>query len=256
MNKKIIALALAILFIATAFTACKKDFEMTKINGKEYPVAKDENGELIINENNEIAVLVTDRDEEVLTYSNGEEQTYWVQMSQDTVYEDYIQNKDYKLGVPEGWTGSEEGRVIKDKTDNKCYIKFTKHKELEAEESLESYLETIDLQDTVIADTFADTEAMADLVKQNPQYEQFVGCTYTIDKDTTVITNKTLNCMVRTHKIVDKDGNVVHYVENYYFVAGGYIYSINYICEGGNGYDQSFNFRSYVSESFTFKGEK
>ena len=35
MSKKILALALAIVFIATAFTACKKGPELTEINGVE-----------------------------------------------------------------------------------------------------------------------------------------------------------------------------------------------------------------------------
>ena len=49
MNKKILALALAIVFIATAFTACKKELETMKINGGEYPVYRDDKGELLTN---------------------------------------------------------------------------------------------------------------------------------------------------------------------------------------------------------------
>lgn len=256
MNKKILALALAIVFIATAFTACKNGPELTEVNGMELPLATDKEGNTIINDSNQIAVLVTDENNEVLTYADGENQTHWAQLPGDLVKDDYIENSLYKLGVPSGWEGKENGRVIKKNTDDKCYIKFTQHKKLETEETLDSYLEAIDMQDTLIADTFADSEAMAELAASNPQYAQFAGCEYTLGKDTAVLTSKTLNCQIRTHKIVNAEGEVVHYVENYYFVAGGYIYSINYICEGGEGYEQSFNFRNYVSESFTFKGDK
>lgn len=256
MSKKIIALALAIVFIATAFTACKRGPELTKINGGEYPLATDRDGNTIVNDENKVAVLVTDREKEVLTYADGEDQTYWLQLSGDIVAEDYVQSALYKLGIPEGWTGTEYGRVIKDKTDDKCYIKFAKMKNLKEEESLESYLENVDLQDTLIADTFADEEAMQELIKKNPQYAQFAGCKYTIAKDQATITSKSLNCTIRIHKIVDKENNVIHYAENYYFVFDKVIYQVAYICENGEGYDGSFNFAQYIAGNFTFKGKK
>ena len=83
MNKKILAVALAILFIATAFTACKTKLDMTEINGTEFPLLTDKNGETIINEDNQVAVIVTDRDGEVITYENG---------------------RAFECGEPIGWT--------------------------------------------------------------------------------------------------------------------------------------------------------
>ena len=55
-----------------------------------------------------------------------------------------------------------------------------------------------------------------------------------------------------TYKIIDSDGKVTHYAENYYFTAGTMIYSVNYACMNGIGYDESFSFASYVSTNFIY----
>ena len=99
MNKKILAVALAMLFIVTAFTACKSKLDMTEINGNEYPLATDKDGNTIINEENRIAVIVTDENEEVITYTDGEDQTYWLQLDGDYVTDDMVQGKLYKFGI-------------------------------------------------------------------------------------------------------------------------------------------------------------
>lgn len=254
MNKKILALALAIVFIATAFTACKKGPELTEINGNEYPLETNKDGETIVNEDNQIAVLVTDRNNEVLTYENGENQTHWVQISGPLVIEDKLQTKEYTFGIPEGWEGNEiSGRVVKEGTDGQCYIQAVKVATLKGEESLDTYLESVDAQNTAIAEAFADEEQMNALIEQNPDIAEYKGCKYTVAKNTRMLTSVSLNCQVRTHKIVDKDGKLIHFAENYYFVADKSIYKLDYICEGGNGYDESFNFSSYIAENFTFK---
>ena len=145
MNKKIIALALAIVFVATAFVACKKEVETMKIYGNEYPVYRDDEGELIYNENNEIAILVTDRqNEEVITYEGGEPQTYWLPMDTDVVGDGFVQGNNYKLKVPSGWEGNEFGKVEKKRTDGKCYIEFKYLAKVEAGKTLDDMLLTQD----------------------------------------------------------------------------------------------------------------
>ncbi len=256
MNKKILALALAIVFIATAFTACKKGPELTEINGNEYPLAQDANGETIINEENQIAVLVTDRNNEVLTYADGENQTHWVQINGPLVMDDKIQTKEYSLGIPEGWEGNETaGRVIKKGTDSKCYIQVMKVATLTDEESLDTYLEQVDAQNTAIAETFEDEEQMNALIEKNPEFATYKGCKYTVAKNAAMI-SAGLNAQVRVNKIVDKSGKIIHFAENYYFVANKSIYKLDYICEGGTGYNDEFDFRQYISEGFTFKKTK
>ena len=176
MNKKILAVALALLFVVAAFTACKSKLDMTEINGNEYPLMTDKDGETIVNQDNQVAVLVTDREGEVITYADGEDQTYWLQLDGDYVTDDMIQGKLYKLGVPKGWTGNKYGRVEKDKTDGKCYIKFTTHSKLKAEETLETYLEIVDANDESIAEAINDPIQMEELIKKNPSFEMYKDC--------------------------------------------------------------------------------
>lgn len=237
MNKKILALALAIVFIATAFTACKQEYEMMKIGGKEYPIARDKEGNTIINEQNQIAILVTDSNEEVIKYENGEDQTYWVQLHSDLVSDDSIQNKDYKLGVPEGWTGLETGRITKNGTDDKCCIYFGYVTKVTKETTLETILEKLNEENAAAA---------AELERQ--------GQTVEIDEKTVTVTDKNISCNFLAYKITDENGKVIHYAENGLFEANKVIYQIAYVCMGGEGYDETFNFEQYVRENFTFKG--
>ena len=251
MNKKILAVALALLFVVTAFTACKSKLDMTEINGNEYPLMTDKDGETIVNQDNQVAVLVTDREGEVITYADGEDQTYWLQLDGDYVTDDMIQGKLYKLGVPKGWTGNKYGRVEKDKTDGKCYIKFTTHSKLKAEETLETYLEIVDANDESIAEAINDPIQMEELIKKNPSFEIYKDCKCTINKSTGMIVGS-ISVDIRTFKIVDKDGNVVHYTENYYFVSKGTVYSVDYACVDGEGYDAEFSFSNYIGKNFKF----
>ncbi|MBR2954145.1 MAG: hypothetical protein IKC45_07170 [Clostridia bacterium] len=255
MNKKILAVALAMLFIVTAFTACKSKLEMTEINGSEYPLMTDKSGNTIVNEENKVAVLVTDREGEVLTYADGEDQTYWLQLDGDYVTDDQVQGKLYKLGVPKGWTGNKYGRVVKDKTDENCYIKFTQHAELKKDETLETYLDIIDSNNEAVGEAINDPIQLAELIKKNPSFAAYEGCKYTHAEKTGTISGN-LSSEVRVYKIVDKDGNVIHYTENYYFVSNETVYSVDYACEGGEGYDESFDFAKYLGQNFTFKAPK
>ena len=219
MNKKILAVALAILFIATAFTACKTKLDMTEINGNEYPLLTDNHGETIVNESNQVAVIVTDREGEVITYENGEDQTYWLQLEGDYVTDNQVQGKLYKLGVLKGWTGNKYGRVEKNRTDGKCYIKFTNHKKLKADETFESYMDTVDATNDMIGDVINDPIQFEASLEKNPSLAVYKDCKYETTKSTATIGGK-YNAEYRTYKITDKNGKIVHYAENYYFTYG------------------------------------
>ena len=256
MSKKILALAIAIVFIATAFTACKKGPELTEINGKEYPLATDKDGQTVINDENQIAVLVTDKNNEVLTYENGENQTHWMQINGPLVVEGKVQSGKYSFDIPNGWEGEEiSGRVVKKGTDGDCYIQIMKVKTLKDKETLDTYLEQIDAQNTAIAEAFADEEQMAEIAKNDPSLATFAGCKYTVANNSCLIAEG-IHSMVRVNKIVDKNDKMIHYAENYYFVDGKDVYKVDYICENGTGYDKSFNFSQYLLNNFKFELEK
>ncbi len=238
MNKKILALALAIVFIATAFTACKNTPELTEINGKEYPLATNADGETIINEDNQIAVLVTDENDEVITYENGEDQTHWMQISGPVVVEDSVLTGEYTLNAPSGWEANSNGRVVKKNTNDDCYIHFVTNSKVSKHGSFEKYIESIDAQNDEVEVAF---EAQ--------------GYNVETEKASASIAGNTLNCVVRKYMVTDSTGNIIQYAENYYFVSGNDIHSINYVCENGEGYDESFNFAQFLSSGFEFHAD-
>ena len=214
MNKKVFAVALIIVSIATMFTACKK-YDLEKINGKEYAVYKDDSDNTVVNDENKVAVLVTDEDGEVITYENGEEQTRWVQNHNDTVLKDKVLGTNYTMGIPSGWEGSEFGKVIKKKTDKKCYIEFKQLKKLGLEDTLKGLLEVQDENDMLIGNALKDEAKMQEIIKQNPSQEDaikgLIGSTYTLDKKTVSITKDAIPCEVRIHKIVNASGKIILY---------------------------------------------
>lgn len=238
MSKKIIAILLVFTLVITCFVACQKQkYETTNINGVDVLLYTDENGNTVINDDNQLVAVVTDREGEIITYENGEEQTYNIQISGSWVGDGIIRHKDYELVVPEGWRGTENNKIIKKDTEDDCYITFIENKTLGENENFTEYLDAIEQQNKQFIDAFKEE-----------------GYTLTIDRKTTTIGTSGINYEWFTYKIVDGDGKVIHYVENYYFIAAKTIYSVNYICEEGAGYDETFNFGEYLKTGFTFKG--
>ena len=252
MDKKIIAVALVLVLMVTAFVGCGQKYKTTEIGGKDYLLQTDVEGNTIVKEEGIVAV-VTDRDGEIITYENGENQTYYVPIPGSLVIDGVVRGDNFKLNILDGWTSTDNNIIFKDKTDNKCYIQFTKIiDKFEKDENLDTYLEKVDEQDEKVAEAFSNEETMNNLIKDNPYIASFKGGKYTIEKSDTVLTTDSIHCQVRIHKIVDKDGKVVHYAENYYFVSYKSVYKLDFVCMDGEGYDETFNFKAYADENFKF----
>lgn len=235
MNKKIIAVALALVMMVTCFTACKKKRETTKVNGQDVILVTDENGNPIINDKNEVVAVVTDRAGEVITYDNGEDQTYNIKLNQPLEVDGVVHGGKYRFNLMSGWIVAADGRICKDKTDNKCYYQFIKIKDLKDEDTLAAYLEAKDEENELLI----------------PVFEQ-KGLTLTVESGGALIANGSIGTDTRKFKITDANGNVTHYAENYYFVKGTTIYAINFACEEGKGYDADFDFAEYLKTGFVY----
>lgn len=238
MNKKIIAILLVFVLVVTSFAACqKKKLDTVNINGENVALATDKDGNTMVNDNNQIAVLVTDTDGKVIKYESGEDQTRWVEIAGTFSVDGYLIGENYKLAVPEGWTSNDKtGRVVKDDTDNLCYIRLDKVKNLKDNENLDEYLAELDEQEK---------EVYA-MLEEN-------GYTVTTDKKDVVISDKNSNGVLYVYKITDADGNIIHYAESGYYTAGKAIYNVAYVCESGKGYDETFDFTGYMKNSVTVK---
>ena len=252
MEKKIIALALVLVLMVTAFVGCGQKHKTTKVNGQDLLLETGADGE-IVTKDDQFVVVVTDRDGEIITYENGENQTYYVDIPGSMVMDGYTFGEHYKIKLLDGWTATDYDIIYKDGTDGKSYIKLSMAvKKFGKGEDINTYLEKVDAQDQQIIDTFADEKAMAELIKTNPDIAKFDGCTYTVEKKFTTITKDNISCQARVHKAVDKDGKVIHYVENYYFMSEGTLFKLDYACEDGAGYDADFNFQGYAAKNVTF----
>ena len=252
MEKKIIAIALVLVLMVTAFVGCGKNHNKMNIGGKEVLLETDAEGSTLIKDDKLVAI-VTDNAGEIITHENGENQTYYINIPGSLVIDGITHGEHYKLKLLKGWTATDFNKVYKDGTDGKCYIDCVMAlSKFEEGEDIDTYLEKIDTQDETVIKVFSDEKAMAELVKDNPAVEKFNGCKYEVTKSNASITKDNLSCRVRIHKAVDKNGDLIHYVESYYFVSGESLYTLSYTCEDGKGYDKTFDFKSYVNQNFTF----
>ncbi len=235
MEKKIIAIALVLVLMVTALVGCSKKYETTKLNGKEYLLVTDDEGNTVINDKNQVAAVVTDEDGEIITYENGEQQTYQVQLYGPVVVDGAARGTNYKINIPQGWTAIDGDKISKDKTEDNCYIQFAKVIEFDKDNNLDTYLEKIETQNKQLVSGF-----------------EKEGYTLTVDESDIVLTADNLHCRAYIYKVVDADGKLIHYAENYYFAVSKTAYKLSYVCEDGIGYDETFNFKSYANENFTF----
>lgn len=252
MTKKIIAISLALVLIVTCFVACGKKYETTKINGEEVILVTDKEGNPVINEDNQLIALVTDRAGEVLTYADGENQTRYIGIDNALEIKGVAYGEHYKMNVLDGWTIGTGDKLNKDKTDGKCSIQFSKTRTLKANEKFSEVFVETDKANEDIQKAFEDEAKMKELIKTNPDLAKYEGCKYTIDSQETTFTSKSYPCKKYVHKIVNADGAVVHYVNSYYFLADKTIYCVSYTCVDGVGYDESFDFDAYLRTNFTF----
>lgn len=208
MNKKILALALAIVFVATAFTACGNKLEMTQVGKNEYPLAENDKGETITNEDNQVAVLVTDENGEVPTYLDGEDQTYWI----DMVYP-YITGEGYSFSLGDGWEYSyDKNRFFKDGNEN-IYANI-----------IEFPNEYTDLDDYIEKTKDSSQEFIDKIMTAYPESK------YTITDGT--FTEGNIPCKIIETKIVNDEG-VYYYTNRVDFIYKDKVITISYVCQNG-----------------------
>lgn len=236
MNKKILAVLMVFAVMITCFAACKRhNYKTTNVNGQDLLLYTDKNGETVINDDNQIVAVVTDEAGEIITYENGEDQTRLVQIAGSYVGDDYIQDKEFKMAIPEGWEGTTGAKLYKKDTNNKCSISFMTTNKFGEDNTIESYLAEKD-----------------ELDKQIKEGAEAKGQNYVAEKEP--ITVGTHSGWHYTYKMTDKDGKLTHYAENIYFTDEKTLCIINYACLDAVGYDEAFSFAGFIHEGFTYNG--
>lgn len=206
MNKKIIAILLVFTLVITCFVACQKQkYETTKINGKDVLLATDENGNTIINEDNQVVAVVTDSEGEIITYEDGEEQTYYIDLPATS-----IEGKGYSFVLEEdGWIYSEDfDAYLKEGQGKDVYISITEFENPYS--SLDEYM----------TQTEKENEAFLEAIKQAyPDTE--------ISITDGSVTSRSLPCKVVETKIKDDKG-IFYYGFVVDFEYNGKVVTINY----------------------------
>lgn len=233
MSKKIIAIALAIVALATMFVGCQKEEFKVKVRGREYYPVTDKDGNTIIDEDNRLNIYIVDNEGITQENEKGEPQTGWIPLNGDVVAGDKIQGSVYDLVKLEGWQLDEMGFMHKDGTEENCLIKCVKYRELKDDATL----------DSVFEETTKTNEQIVQALKDN-------GYDVVMEKNDAAITVESIRAKHVLFKVTDKDGKVIHYAENYFFEKDDVVYSVEYVCKDGIGYDETFDFRAFLNTNF------
>lgn len=206
MNKKIIAILLVFTLVITCFVACQKQkYETTKINGQDVLLATDEDGNTMINDDNQIVAVVTDREGEIITYENGEEQTYLVDMPETS-----IKGNGYSLILNNDWIYNENINT---------YLKKGHEKDIYV--SVGEFENNYSSLDEYMVETEKSSKEFIDAVK-----EAYPNTEISITDG--VVTSRNLPCKVVETKIKDDEGKMFYYGYAVDFEYNGAVVVISY----------------------------
>lgn len=242
MSKKIIAVALALVCIATVFTACQQKLDIYQINGNDIAVVTNEDGKIVINDENKLCAIVTDREGEIVTYENKEPQTYWIQLDNSFVADNTVYTPVYTMKGLSGWEFNVIGSMEKKKTNGQCQISCSLIIANGYEDkNLDEYLKYRDE---------LNVEAKALYEKE--------GYKISVEKKTVEVTADKIPMVYYKEIIYNSDGSYANYSESLYFQYGKTTdkYCIQYKSSDGVGVDEKFNFIDFVNNNFTLRPEK
>ncbi len=124
--KKYFALILSVLTVLTCLTACKaKVKEGLVLEGQKHVLATNDNGGIIRDENQNVIMMVTDKNGKNVKDENGEYKTNPVKITEAIVIGNRIEDTHFALTIPNGWEDSKSGsdvHILKKGTEHKLHI--------------------------------------------------------------------------------------------------------------------------------------
>lgn len=239
MQKKIIAVACAVIIIATLFASCGKKLYTQEINGIQRPVVTEENGELITDSEGLIKVYVTNAKGELMTAEDGSPNYNYIKPPVAYVNGDKVNIENFELKVPEGFKANNLGMLMKSGANEKCYIRVDYCDTVSKENPFQGYLDQIVTTNNKFMDEI-----------NSGKYTEKGYKTVESDLQDITISGET-DAHYMAYKILSPEGKVVHYAVSVYFLIGDDIYSANYACVDGEGYDESFDFLDWLQNGLT-----
>lgn len=236
MEKRIIAVVCILLLLVTALVACDKKTTM-KIDGVEYAVVTDDEGNTVVNDSGDIVVYVTDEAGEYVTDNSGEKQTNLVDFPDKVVSDMTVETGNYRFTMPlKGWRMTSRGLFIKDNTEDCVLLSVKSLGQVVAGQTL----------DTVAEKDKSDNAAnMAEIQKTYPDSS--------INVSDVQITAQNVNAKVVEFVVKDNDGNMVYYAHGTYYIAGGQLFKVEFICNDGKYYDPELDLIAVINEGLTIK---
>lgn len=233
MSKKIIAAALALLMFVVCFTGCTKKLMTTVINGQEYVLATDKDGNTFFDEENKLAIYPTNENGEVVTDKNGDPVINYVGIDNILIFEDKIVTDFYQLGIPTGWEGQGQN-LFKKGSNNMAHIKIIEHGKVSA-------------TNTALTQAQKALEGNQELIKalelNGYKIEQFAG--------EATITASGVKAQRVAFLVKDSSGAVVQFADGYYFEYKNTVYKAEYAVIDPAHYEADFDFAAYLRGNFT-----
>ena len=243
MQKRILALALAVILIAASFAGCgkKKDVVESK-DGLEYEAVTDAQGNKTFTGEENVLVYQKDKDGNYIKDDKGEKKTVSVKVENGRIVtDDSLETKTFKFAFPrKDWYTNPRGRFYKEDTDGEVSLGVYEIPRLAEGETRDTVYERFQLY-----------------VKQLEEETAKPETEYTVDAQLydTVVTDKKLVLKGIDEKIYLKgqEGVHQHYATAYVFTEDGRIYNFDYACTKGEFYDESIDLVQIINDYFIAK---
>ena len=234
MKKKIIAIVMVTVLIATCFAACKKKgITITDTQGNTYICVTDKEGNTVLDEDGNIKVYETDANGKVVKDENGNEKSVAVTFPNAIVNGEVLETPFIKLVLPTGWTSDDAGVAYKDGDENST-LKVSRVEPLQNTGGFdELYNEKKEEAAKIVGS----------VIEKNPKS--------TLEFSECELTDKKIQGGVIEFKYVDETGKVAWHTVDIYYAHGSYFYNIHFDCR--NTYDENFNIIDMLNKNLTIK---
>lgn len=236
MIKRILAVVLAAVLVVLCFAACGKKPKQEDLYGYDKPVAYNENGYAVYNDKGLVRIYETDDKGNIVYDEDGNPQYNYYDVGGGFVHDGMIDTKDYAFKMPSGWDIDENSVFTKRGTDGKCTVSVMFASETSADYTFNDFVDQ----------NIASNQETVNQLKENGQDANMETELFSLSQTESP-------AYAATYIFKDADGKVIHYAVSVYYLYNAQIYLINYICTDGVGYDESFDFLSYVKENFVTK---
>ncbi len=233
MNKRIIAVALALVIIVTCFAACKRGEKYIDANGIEHYLLI-EDGSTKLDKNGNMVAYATEANGKIQKDEDGEPILVGVPFPEMVVDGNTLQTPDYKITLSKEWELQENGEFIRKENEN-IRLKFNKIGNM-GEKSVDAYInDCLELYDFFLED----------YKKEYPE------STYQIGMGT--ITKRLIECRtIEFKQMKEAEGIVETYAYEIYFKFKDEIFQISYTCKNGS-YDESFKIIDVIDANLALK---